>query len=91
LVLAYLDFPTAEAANAGIGTRHRLHLHQKSWEYYVVLQGAKTLQVEDKTITVSAGEILEIPPQVKHMLSGRQAPYRGFTLRVPALDDKVEC
>ena len=32
LILAYLDFPTAEAANAGMGTPHRLHLHERSWE-----------------------------------------------------------
>ena len=37
LILAYIDFPTEEEANAGIGTRHRLHLHRESWEYYVAL------------------------------------------------------
>ena len=92
LILAYLDFPTAEAANAGIGSRHRLHLHQASWEYYVVLEGTKTLRVEDELVTIKAGELLEVPPGVRHTLHGRQAPYRGFTLRVPILDydDKVE-
>ena len=92
LILAYLDFPTAEAANAGIGSRHRLHLHQASWEYYVVLEGAKTLQVEDELVTIRAGEMLEVPPGVRHTLHGRQAPYQGFTMRVPILaqDDKVE-
>jgi mannose-6-phosphate isomerase-like protein (cupin superfamily) len=44
LSLAYLDFPTTEAANAGIGTRHRMHLHRESWETYVVLEGVKTLR-----------------------------------------------
>lgn len=29
MAMAYLDFPTAESADAGIGTRHRLHLHQR--------------------------------------------------------------
>ena len=91
MTFAYLDFPTAEEANAGIGTRHRLHLHERSWEYYVALQGTKTLQVEDELVEVGAGEILEIPPQIKHTLSSRQAPYKGFTFRVPAgFDDKVE-
>jgi len=41
-----LDFPTPETANAGLGTRHRLHYHRLAWEYYLVLQGEKTLQVE---------------------------------------------
>ena len=92
LILAYLDFPTEEAANAGIGTRHRLHLHRKSWEYYLVREGVKTLQVEDELVTATAGEILALPPGVRHALAGRQAPYRGFTFRVPlpGYDDKVE-
>ena len=92
LILAYLNFPTAEAANAGIGTRHRLHLHERSWEYDTVLEGTKTLWIEDELVELKAGEILEVPPRVKHTLHGRKTPYKGFTLRVPvALDDKVEC
>jgi mannose-6-phosphate isomerase-like protein (cupin superfamily) len=92
LTLAFLDFPTHEAANAGIETRHRLHVHQKSWEYYTVLKGAKILQIEDELIKIEAGEILEVPPQVCHTLHSRQAPYQGFTLRVPMnLNDKTEC
>jgi mannose-6-phosphate isomerase-like protein (cupin superfamily) len=90
LLLAYLDFPTEEAANAGIGTRHRLHLHQQSWEYYTVLDGTKTLRIEDDLITVQAGETLQVPPGIRHTLHARQAPYRGFTFRVPILPDKVE-
>ena len=90
LSLAYLDFPTSAAANAGIGPRHQPHYHQQSWEYYIVLQGAKTLQVEEELVTMEAGEILEVPPQVIHSLSNREAPYRGLTIRVPVtLDDKV--
>ena len=91
LTFAYLNFPTVEEASAGIGTRHRLHLHKQSWEYYVVLQGTRTLQIEDALAEIKPGEILEVPPQVKHTLYGRQAPYEGFTFRVPAgFDDKVE-
>jgi hypothetical protein len=33
-----------------------------------------------------------VPPQVRHTLPERRAPYEGFTFRVPVeLDDKVEC
>ena len=91
LIMAYLDFPTMETANAGIGTRHQLHLHQKSWEYYVVLQGEKDiLLIEAEHVAIHAGEILEVPPNVKHTLHSRQAPFLGLTLRVPVeLNDKV--
>jgi mannose-6-phosphate isomerase-like protein (cupin superfamily) len=91
LALAYLDFRTHEAANAGLGTRHRLHLHEQSWEYYVVLEGTKTLLLEDQQVTLEPGDLLEVPPGVKHALYSRQAPYKGFTFRVPVLDDKAEC
>jgi mannose-6-phosphate isomerase-like protein (cupin superfamily) len=92
LILAYLDFRTTEAANAGIGTRHRLHFHEKSWEYYAVFKGTKILRIEDEIVTVEAGDILEVPPHVRHTLHGRHAPYEGFTFRVPVeLDDKVDC
>jgi mannose-6-phosphate isomerase-like protein (cupin superfamily) len=93
LILAFLNFPTTEAANAGIGTRHRLHRHQTSWEYYAALKGAKTLQIEDELVKIEAGEILGIPPMICHTLHSRQAPYEGFTFRVPIPDqhDKVEC
>jgi len=89
LLLAYLDFPTDDEANAGLGTRHRLHLHRESWEYYVALSGSKTLLVEDEMVTIAAGEMLGVAPGVRHSLRSRQAPYRGFTFRVPILDDKV--
>jgi mannose-6-phosphate isomerase-like protein (cupin superfamily) len=91
LVLAYLNFPTMEAANAGLGARHRLHYHQNSWEYYTVLKSVKTLQIENELVKLQAGDILEVPPLVKHALYSREAPYEGFTLRVPVeLQDKVE-
>jgi mannose-6-phosphate isomerase-like protein (cupin superfamily) len=91
LTLAYLNFPSPEAANAGLGTRHRLHYHRRSWEYYVVLAGVKRLQIEADLVTLRAGDILEVPPQLNHTLHSREAPYEGFTLRVPLeLQDKVE-
>jgi len=90
LILAYLNFLTQAAANAGIGTRHQLHLHQKSWEYYIVLQGEKVLLVEREPVPLHAGEMLVIPPNVNHTLFSRQAPFLGFTMRVPVeLNDKV--
>jgi len=93
LILAFLNFPTTEAANAGIGARHRPHLHQTSWEYYGVLKGTKTVQIENELVKIEAGKILGVPPMTCHALHSRQAPYEGFTFRAPVPDrhDKVEC
>jgi mannose-6-phosphate isomerase-like protein (cupin superfamily) len=92
LIFAYLNFPTPEAANRGIGTRLRMHYHQKSWEYYMVIKGKEILQIEEELIDIEAGEILEVPPLVRHNLYRREAPYEGFTFRVPITSgsDKVE-
>lgn len=62
LILAYLNFPTIEAANAGIGPRLRMHYHRESWEYYLALSGTKVLQIEDELVNVDSGEILESLP-----------------------------
>jgi mannose-6-phosphate isomerase-like protein (cupin superfamily) len=90
LLFVFLNFPAHESANAGLGTRHRLHLHRESWEYYVVLKGAKTLQIEDSEISISPGNMIEVSPGTRHALKGREAPFLGFTFRVPVRDDKVE-
>lgn len=92
LILAYLNFSTHKLANAGIRTRLRMHYHKEAWEYYVALRGKKVLQIEDELVTVNAGEIVEVPPHVRHNVYRREAPYEGFTLRVPITDesDKVE-
>jgi mannose-6-phosphate isomerase-like protein (cupin superfamily) len=89
ICLAYLNFATAETV---VTDRHphRLHLHRASWEYYTVLRGRRILQVEEKLVEVNEGEILEVPPQVKHVLHATRTPFEGFTFRVPLLDDKVE-
>jgi mannose-6-phosphate isomerase-like protein (cupin superfamily) len=92
LIMAYLNFATHQEANAGIGTRLRMHYHRTAWEYYIVLEGRKVLQIEDDLVEVNAGEIVEVPPMLRHNVHHREAPYEGFTLRVPVTgdDDKVE-
>jgi mannose-6-phosphate isomerase-like protein (cupin superfamily) len=92
LILANLNFRTLQAANAGIGTRLRMHYHRESWEYYLALEGRKILQIEEELVNVDAGEIVEVPPRVRHNVYKRGAPYEGFTIRVPITSetDKVE-
>jgi len=89
MCLAYLDFPSAESLGAD-DHRHRLHLHRESWEFYVVLQGTRVLRIEQELAEVSAGEVLAVPPWVKHVLHGTETPFVGFTFRTPLLNDKVE-
>jgi mannose-6-phosphate isomerase-like protein (cupin superfamily) len=89
MCLAYLNFPSVDSVNADIHP-HRMHLHQESWEYYAVLSGSRVLQVEETLVEVSAGQILEVPPEVKHRLYATETPFEGFTFRTPLRDDKRE-
>ena len=89
MCLAYVYFPVAES----IGTdrhRHRPHLHRESWEYYTVLRGTRVLRIEEELVEINAGEVLAVPPQVKHVLHGTATPFEGVTFRVPLVNDKVE-
>ncbi len=90
ICLAYLDLPTDESADANWRSHpHQLHAHRESWEYYTVLAGKKTLRIDDELVEIEAGEILEVPPGVKHVAEAIETPYQGFTFRAPRRDDKV--
>ncbi len=91
ICLVYLNFPADESADADIQSHpHRLHLHERSWEYYTALKGTKILRVEQELVEINAGETLAVPPGVKHVLHAIHTPFEGITFRVPRLDDKVE-
>lgn len=89
MCLAYLSFPTDESLNEDRHP-HRLHLHRESWEYYAVIRGTRILEVEKELVQIDVGELLEVPPRIKHALRSTLTPFEGFTFRVPLLDDKVE-
>lgn len=90
LCFAYMNYTTDRKANVGIGSRHRLHHHRDSWEYYVVLEGQLILRVDKELVEVRPGEMLAVPPGVNHVLCRRETPFQSFTIRAPLLDDKVE-
>jgi len=92
VILAHVDFRTGGPRPSRDPHRHRMHLHAQSWEYYVAIEGGQTLRLEDDVVPVNGGEILAVPPGVRHVLHSREARYRGLTIRVPVLgsDDKLE-
>jgi mannose-6-phosphate isomerase-like protein (cupin superfamily) len=88
ICLAYLSFPTAQSVSSDRHPHH-LHLHRDSWEYYTVLRGVRTLEVEEELVHIHEGEILEVPPGARHVLRSTRTPFEGLTFRVPRRDDKV--
>lgn len=88
LCMAYVDLPDEESIGADRHP-HRLHMHQESWEYYVVLKGTRMLEVDGEFVEVQEGELLEVPPGSKHVLHTTCPPFKGIEFRVPQRDDKV--
>ena len=90
MCLAYMRYPDQETANGYRDSYHHCyHAHLQSHEIYVVLKGTKTIKVEDEYITVKEGEILQVPPGIKHIFHEMKAPFEGFTFRTPLQEDKV--
>ena len=88
LCMAYVNLPDEESIDADRHP-HRLHVHQESWEYYVVLEGTRVLQVDGEFVDVHEGELVEVPPGTKHVLHATCPPFKGVEFRVRQRDDKV--
>jgi len=50
------------------GTREVRHYHQQSRQFFFVLEGTATLEVDGERHTLHAQEGLEIPPQCPHQM-----------------------
>ena len=48
------------------GTSERMHLHSRSHQFFYVLRGEVTMEVELESVRVRVGEGLEIKPGVAH-------------------------
>lgn len=85
-------FANEDNANK-IFSKEYYHLHSKSYEYYVCLEGKDIILVNSKLTTVSKGEVLVIPPGVCHRRLQFEYPYDGFVFRVPLIseNDKNIC
>ena len=67
-----------------------LHYHKDAEEYYVSLEGSLTIQVDKNFIKVEPYQLLKVNPKVPRGVVRVEAPFRGFTIRVPlSVGDKV--
>lgn len=79
LSLGHFNFPEADTY---LRAYHRLPFEQETWMYYLVFQGSMTLRISRKCITISVGELLEVPPQVRPATHSLDVPCRGITISV---------
>ena len=53
------------------GSAEVMHFHNVARQFFYVLEGEGTMIFEDHEVTLSKGQGLEIPPQVKHQFRNR--------------------
>jgi len=58
----------------------RLHLHRRTTEIYVVLEGRGKVRVGKMAIPVEKGDVVKIPPNTPHKVVGR---VRLFVISLP--------
>ncbi|UOU99733.1 cupin domain-containing protein [Chryseobacterium daecheongense] len=51
------------------GTSEKFHFHEYAEQFFYILKGEGTFYLDDKKITVKAGESLSILPGFKHYIS----------------------
>ncbi len=69
-------------ANAGIDEPH---VHGTVTEIYLVGQGKAKIRVNDQTITIGAGDVLQIDPGEAHTFISSTEDYFHFVIHYPGL------
>jgi mannose-6-phosphate isomerase-like protein (cupin superfamily) len=65
------------------------HLHTRSDEMFVVLDGALLVEVDGEHVRVGPGEFCCFPAGSLHQIVSIEPPIRTFMIRAPSVDDKV--
>ena len=53
------------------GTRERKHYHEKAFQYFYVLRGEATFEIDGEIIGAGAQKLVEIKPLQKHLISNK--------------------
>jgi len=59
-------------------------------EYFLVLQGALKVKVENTIIIVKPMQLLAVPPNKRHTIIGYSPPLRYFLIRAPISTEKTK-
>ena len=75
------------------GMREQRHLHEKARQFFFVLEGALTMEMDGQTQVLSAREGIEIAPGVVHQAINASAADVWFTVTSvpPSHGDRVNC
>ncbi|MCA9925086.1 MAG: cupin domain-containing protein [Anaerolineales bacterium] len=74
-------------ANEGIDL---LHFHAQMFEVYLVARGTSTAVIDNRPITLKAGDMLVVEPSEVHTFTESSDDYLHFVIHTPFVpDDKV--
>jgi len=65
------------------------HWHTTIEEYYLVLQGALKVKVEETILTVKPMQLLVVPPKKRHTIIDFSSPLQYFLIRAQNKDTKM--
>lgn len=66
-----------------------LHIHEASKEFYIILKGGVTLRVGEEFVEIGSHQMLVVDEGVPHTIEEYNLPIEFFTIRAPAIEDKV--
>lgn len=69
-------------ANEGVDEPH---VHERMTELYLVARGSSTIRVDDRTVELTAGDVLVVEPGEAHTFLASSDDYLHFVVHTPAL------
>ena len=67
----------------------QLHAHETCDEFFVVLSGSMTFEVDGVERVVRAREFCHFPRGLFHRIAAVSRPLEALVMRAPSIDDKV--
>jgi len=75
------------------GSAEVMHFHERTRQFFYILEGEGTMSFEDHEIILQKGQGLEIPPSVKHQFKNNsQMEVHFLVISVPSTrGDRINC
>jgi mannose-6-phosphate isomerase-like protein (cupin superfamily) len=75
------------------GTKEVKHYHEKAQQFFFILKGTASFEIEDSTIEINAGEGLHIKAGIRHRIANEDSEDLEFLLssQPSTKDDRVNC
>lgn len=70
-------------ATVPAGSSTQRHYHQASEEFYFILEGSGTMEIDDSTLEIGPGDAILIPPGSRHKISAPAVTLRFLCCCAP--------